>query len=646
MLQNITFYNNSLLYKNYKKGRKYNMRTGILNKFNRKKTLWISKKHPLFWENIGFKTLYASALLMHTRLNDNTNPLSNLELERFILKGFQLTSKEMITMMSLSQEVEILVDEIIEALDTKRKRFLFFLDLNNLSNATARISEEEQKSLDLFADLLNIDSTEKNLMHQFVSFCSSKQYTDCIQLFNQMEFHSFPLTLSDLSYYMVEYHYQNQILPSHIQLGTINYFSGDCVFEGNFTIPSNTTIYISNALVKMNGSFLVDSGTLRIENSEIECYHSSVLKPPYNAFITTENEASLLLKNTTISCSNQLGFLHHKNSHATIEYSTIKNTSIEPAITSNGHTLSIQHCIFSCCYTKQNGGAICIKKGSSQIQGCTFSNCTADYGGAIYANNHTMILGSTFEQCYAAEFGSAIFYQGEIRSNVEKCDYSHCYPKESAIVQFINPENNVYHVSKETCFSYSTIFHCPVIIDEFGIFSMEHATLYLHHHVVCHGIMQLKRVKVRGYEMEERDFFRLETPKTSHFHNCEFDGNDKYGIFYAVRARLRISGSIFKNTAGGRAIYDAFMPVIDNCVFSYCNEGALYCNSGKITNSVFINCRGRSGAGIIMYGQRGQIEHCDFKRCITEYSGGAIDMSGSRHIVGCNFDECRPNNIS
>lgn len=624
------------------------MRTGILTKFNQKKNLWISKKHPLFMENSGFKTLYASALLMHTRLNNNANPLSNLELERLIIRGFQLTSKEMISMITLSKNVEMLVDEIIDALDTQRKKLLFYLDLMNMSISSVEISQEEQKSLDLFAELLSISPVEKEFISQFISASYHKQYEDCIQLFNQMESTGFPITLMDISYYMIEYTYQNRITPKDIYSGTTNYFSGDCLFEGTFYLSANTTIHISNALVKVEGNFVIDNGTLHIENSSIDFSSKKYIhkEDSYNAFLLVKNQGHVQLKNTTLQCAHNGGLLYQSDGISTIEQCTIKNTSMVPAIVSKGHTLSIQHSTFSHCFAKQKGGALFIKNGSAQVQNCIFTDCMAHYGGAIYANDRSMILGCSFEHCYATEYGSAIFYHGEIHSNVEKCNYTNCYPKENAIIQYIGEQLSSYTITKETSFTYSTIFDCPVFIDEFGIFSMEHATLYLHHHLVCYGIINLKKVKVREYHLEERDFFQLKTPKTCHFSNCEFDANGGHGIFYAVRARIRVSNCIFKNTAGGRAIYDAFMPVIDGCIFSYCEEGALYCNAGKITNSTFINCRGRSGAGIIMYGTRGQIENCHFQRCISEYSGGAIDMSGSRHITGCSFDECRPNNIS
>lgn len=557
------------------------MRTGILTKFNRKKNLWISKKHPLFLENNGFKTLYTSALLMHTRLNANANPLSNPELERLITKGFQLTSKELISMLALSKEVEMLVDEVIDALNTKKKQLLFYFDLVNMSTSSFTITQEEQQSLDLFAQLLGIDPMEKDLISQFISAASRKEYKDCIQIFKQMELSDFPVSMMDISYYMITYDSQNRITPADIRSGTINDFHGDCLFEGIFILPPGTTIHISNAIVKVNGNFVTNGGTLHIENSWIDFSSKTTMEEFSHAFLFSKNGGRIQLKNTTLQCDNVGGLLHQSDGLTTIEHCTIENTSVVPAIVSNGHTLSIQQCSFSHCFGKQKGGAILIKNGSAQIQNCTFKDCMAYYGGAIYANHHTMILHCAFEYCYATEYGSAIFYHGEIRSNVEKCDCSHCYPKESTILQYIGDQISSYHISKEITFTYSTLFDCPVFVDEFGIFSMEEATLYLHHHIICHGIINLKKVKVLEYQMEERDFFQLKTPKTCHFHQCEFDANGKHGIFYAVQARIRVTGCIFKNTSGGRAIYNAFMPVIDGCVFSYCEKGALYCNAGN-----------------------------------------------------------------
>lgn len=622
------------------------MRVGTLTKFNRKKNLWISRKHPLYLEPIGFKTLYAAAVLMHTRLNNSANPLSNFELERLITKGLNLTSKDTITMMHLSKEVELLVDEVILALDTTEKKLFFLFDLYNVSMSQYHISESEQKSIDLFADLLEIDNGTKNLILQFISSSYCEEYAGCLTLFEQMQKQGWPLSMTDLSYYMLNYYYMAEISPKNILPYKENHFHGNCTFFGTIVIPKNTTLHIANAIVKVEGNFLVKGGSLLIENSWVEFSKQTDRSHSSHFFIQSEENGTIQCKNTTFECAHSGGLILALNSNVSVSYCTILNTSFSSSIVCNGDSLVVKNSTFGNCFSSQNGGAIFIQRGSAQIQHSQFYNCSSHNGGAIFANATSVIDNCYFEHCYAVEFGSAIYYNGEIRSNVEKCDYSNCHPKETAILQYIGGRQE-FIVSDETTIRYSTIFDCPVSIKEFGILQVEHATLYLHYTLICHGILHMKNVRVQPFEpLEGRDLIAIESPKNCHFTNCDFNGMEQYGIFRATRARLHISGCIFRNTANGRAIYNAFQPMIDGCVFSYCEEGAVYCNSGKITNSQFINCRAKSGAGIIMYGNRGQIEHCDFHRCVSDYSGGAIDISGSYHIVDCHYKECKPNNVS
>lgn len=621
------------------------MRVGTLTKFNKKKDLWISRKHPLYMEPIGFKTLYAAAILMHTRLNNKANPFSNFELERLITKGFSLSSKDTITIMNLSKDVQVLIDEIVAALETREKKIFFLLDLYNVSMSEYNISLNEQKSLDLFADLLEFTNDERNTILQFVSSAYCKEYRNCLTLFDKMQLSGWPVTMTDLSYYMLNYAYTEHVHPEDIKNDHTYHFRGNCIFHDTIVIPKNTTVHISNAIVKVEQNFDIQGGTLIIENSWLEFSKNVNSSLFQHAFIYCHRHSTITLKNSTFQCSHNGGLLSASHSTVTVTDCTIKDTSFISGLVINGDTSHIQYCTFKNCFSTQNGGAIFVQYGNAQIQHCTFTNCNSHNGGAIFANKHTVISNCYFDNCCAVEFGSAIYYNGPIRSNIEKCDYSHCYPKDDVIIQYINSKKD-YIISKETLIRYSTIFDCPVIVSEFGILEIQNATIYLRYTLLCKGTLIMKSSKALGWNLEGRDLFSFETPKNCHFSGCEFDGMEQYGIFRAVRARLHISGCIFRNTANGRAIYNAFLPIIEECVFSYCQEGAVYCHAGNITNSQFINCHARSGGGILMYGARGKIVDCHFQRCTSNYSGGAIDTSGSYHIVGCTYEECRPNNVS
>ena len=621
------------------------MRIGMLTKFKRKKNLWISKKHPLYGESVEFKILYSATVLMHTRLNNTANPFSNIELERLITKGFSLISKDTITIMGLAKNVESLIDKIIVALDTPKKKLCFLLDLYNVSMTQYNISNDEQKSIDLFTHLLEIDLDTQRLLLNFISSAFCEEYENCLSIHEKMNDAKLPLTKSDLSYYMINYSYTVECFPKDILPGQSYYFTGNCVFHGTIHIPSHTTVHISNAVVYIKDNFSVSGGTFKIENSWVIFSSQTNSSLFEHIYINGSENSSIRFKNTTFQCCHNGGLLSLSNSQAIVEHCNIFDTSFVSAITCHGHSITVKNSNFKNCFAQKNGGAILIEHGTAQIQNCNFENCYAHNGGGIFSPNQTVISNCFFENCCAVEFGSAIFYSGEIRSNLEKCEYNNCHPKECAIVQYIGKRSEYIYTNTHKI-RYSTIFDCVVRIKEYALLEAENATIYLAHTLQCNGIINMKNCKLFAYQMTDRDLIAFETSKNCSFTNCDFNGMEKHGIFRATRSRLHLSGCIFRNTANGRAIYNAFSPVIDGCIFSHCQEGALYCNSGRITNSKFINCRGRSGAGIIMYGSRGQIEYCSFTRCISEYSGGAIDISGGYHIVGCKYSECKPNNVS
>ena len=47
-----------------------------------------------------------------------------------------------------------------------------------------------------------------------------------------------------------------------------------------------------------------------------------------------------------------------------------------------------------------------------------------------------------------------------------------------------------------------------------------------------------------------------------------------------------------------------------------------------------------------MYGRSGLVRRCNFKRCIAESGGGAVDRQVGQNIEKCLFEDCRPQNIS
>ena len=91
---------------------------------------------------------------------------------------------------------------------------------------------------------------------------------------------------------------------------------------------------------------------------------------------------------------------------------------------------------------------------------------------------------------------------------------------------------------------------------------------------------------------------------------------------------------------GGRAVFNAYQPQIISCIFNYCQNGGIHCQGGTIQHCLFVNCRGKSGAGVTMVGKKGLIRQTQFVRCISDISGGAVDRAVGNQMTECEFTDC------
>lgn len=618
------------------------LRQGTLAKFNHKKNMWISPRHPLYQKGAEFKIYYCAGILLHTRLNKGAGSFSNLQLERLMKSGFCLNSKETIEVMKLSQEVKTTVDHLLELLLNPMEQYIFIMDLANVSINEMSITIEEQKSIDLFAKLLDIDNKTKNLLIQYVTSAFYESYYDCKQLYEEMQRLGLGLKIGQLQYFTPNYEYIEVIEEEKIQNGK-TIWQGGYRLSHSLVIPYGAELQLTDAVLYLNGNIEIKGGILKIENSKVICGNTGSITGEF--YIKAGHGASVVIEDTVIDVKDAGGFLEMDKSNLAIKKSKISHTKKVSSIQLSDSALNIEETVFNDCISSENGGAIQIKNGTGQLKNCRFANCEAQNGGAIYSSNTVFISDCEFERCYARFHGGGIYAVGEIRSNVERCHFQDCLPKHENILQHLEGEETIT-IKKEHKIKYSTILECPIVVEEFGVLEIVNSLVYVGVGIQCSGILNMKNVKMCEYNLKERDLVSFHTTKTCYIVNCEFDGHLKCGIFRAAGARLDISHSIFRNVSNGRAIYDAFMPIVKDCVFTMCQNGALYCNSGKVINTHFVNCRARSGAGILMYGNRGEVENSMFVRCVSDYSGGGIDMSGSYHVINCHYEECKPNNIS
>lgn len=616
------------------------MKLDTLTKLNHKKKSWITPKHPLFFEELDFKIIYSAGIFMHAGLSKTVSTLNNFELERTMMKGLGLSSKDAAGVIKLAKVGNRIVDDLIEILETPVKKYLFILDLINVSMSNISLSEEELQSVSIFTELLKISKNDEKLLLEFISNAYQSDTDKCLKTFERMLHGKMPITMSELKFYIPEIEYVTSIYNKIIKPNEVLRLVDRCKLLETIIVPKGTMLVIDNAVIQMFGNILVDGGSLIIKDSTLENNLENS-----NVLIHVKNFSNVEIYNTNINCRGFGGVLNQENGNLLIDKCNISNTTSFSAIKFWGNQVTIKDSLFKRCFSVNNGGAIHIQNGRGAIKSCKFDDCEAKNGGAIFSTNEIMVIACRFKYCKVTEYGSAIFYKGEVKSNVTDCDYYDCYPEREELIQYIGGLTEKI-ITKEYAIKVSTVLDMPIRIKELGILNIQDCIVYMKQNIICEGLLNIKNSNLITLNIKSEYLFVLDRSRSCIIEGSEFDGNNETGILWTRGTKISIHNTLFRNSVRGRAIYDSYEPEIYNCIFSNCLSGALSTNAGKIKNCSFINCRDKSGAGILIYGKRGEIDNCNFIRCISEYSGGAIDKSGYHNVEECTFEECSPDNMN
>lgn len=613
----------------------------ILTKFNMRRKLWMTPEHPLCTMPKDFKVMYCAAVILQAQVNKSTSPLNNFELERLLKAGLKLDSSDIAWAMRSSRDNALVVDYLLNNITTDRERTFLIMDLINVSISDGEISDDSKKSLELFTKLFGVPIDRLTLLQRFVEYAYEENIAECQRFAAIIGERIKGLEIPDLKYYIMQIteidEFTQQILDEKKHFRLID----RCNIYEDIVLKEGMSLVIDNAVVRIFGNISLKGGSLVINNSKIIRKSGS-----HRACINLHSAGSRVrLSSVEADCRNYGMFIRAEEGIVNIKNSNIYNTTRGAAVRFWGKKLEIFDTSFSNCYSPEDGGAIMARGGSVSIARCSFSNCEAKRGGAIYGVSGTVIAECSFKRCNVADYGAAVYYSGDIEGNINNLKYSDCHPTGAEIVQHIAPQKPL-SIRGEYHINISAIVDCPVSVENTGKLVIENANIYLNYPLHCTGQLIMKNSKIISNHLESGDMIYLDNAKECSIYHCEIDGMLKTGGLNILRTRLNVTKSLFRNMSGGRAIYNAYLPEISDCIFNFCQKGAIYSQGGTIDRCVFVNCRAKSGAGVQMYGKKGTINNCIFRRCVSEYSGGAVDKAVGVKATKCVFEDCKPNNIS
>ncbi len=612
-----------------------------LTKFNMRRKLAMTPEHPLCTKPKDFKIMYGASLILQAQVDQDVSPLNNFELERLLKSGFKLDSADIAWAIRTARNSGTVIDYLLDSFNSDVEKFFLMMDLINISISDGNISDKSKESIEYFAKTFSVQKQKLNVLWRFVEYAYDENIEECQNFAGIIKEMAPSLEISDLKYYIMQLNEDVEFTQKTLDEKKNFRLIDRCNIYDDIVLSKGMSLVIDHAIVRIYGNISLQGGELVIRNSKIVRKSDS-----HRACINLHTfDSKATVEAVEADCRSMGMFIRAEEGVVAVRDCTICNTTRGAAIRFWGRELNVANSKFSNCYSPEDGGAIMMRGGKADIRGCSFDDCEAKRGGAIYAIEGTNISECMFRRCNVAEYGAVLFYSGVVNRNVRQLKYSDCHPTGAEIVQHIAPGREIV-IDREYKIVASTILDCPITISSKGKITAENANIYLNYPIRCMGSLTMKNVRVACSYLDSGDMIYLENAKECTISHCEFDGMLKTGGLNVLGSRINVTKSLFRNMSGGRAVYNAFHPEISDCIFNFCQDGAIRSQGGNIERCIFVNCRAKSGAGIQMYGSRGNIDMCIFRRCVTERGGGAIDRIVGTKINKCVFEGCRPTDVS
>ena len=357
-----------------------------------------------------------------------------------------------------------------------------------------------------------------------------------------------------------------------------------------------------------------------------------------------------------VNCTSKLqGGAIYLYGNGTIVNSSFENCSADNswggAIYSEKGNCSVISCIFKNCFTDSSGGAIYFYPylSNNTVSGCRFVNCSSgDFGGAIYLKGNNSLFNNSFVNCNANTSGGAVYC-----SNVDiaKCSFENCsaeYGRALYIPSSYNCSLSDSSFVNNGWFSTNPLNISNVKVNGvpydflFDFKSNSKTQLTKDYNVFSHVVDANNTViDGKGHVISSfgEESFYIKGENVT-FKNIIFNSSkiESYGHNFTL-----INCSFANSSArNGGALYSWYNANVLNCTFIDCNAseygGALYfrAKGSIINNSNFINCSSNFTGGAIFLYYEGNVSDCKFIDCSAEY-GGSVYLRAGGYVIASRF---------
>ena len=384
--------------------------------------------HPLEHESDEFKYLYCFGLATAFCQNEQLYKEVRFIFEIIVdLLGMHENYKTRI-LEEVEKDFDYRIYQVFDAVDTKEKKYCFFIDLIRMEFMTLWGQEYFQKIMGIYMEIFQISREEKEFLQKFWQCAQKHELEKAISLYQE-----FGKNGNYISFKLLTYMYPMLVLKDTYESMVID--AGDKLvldkptsINGNIYVRNGGILIIKEAAVSLQGRIIVDGGRLDMKSSRIQ------VKELTNGYaIEISNSAVTSIEDTRIIGNYQCGLLKQEGGHFIIRNSELRYAGVERAISFSGKSISLLRTNIEDC---QNGAVQ--NGGSSRLlaRGCQFTECMADHGGAIHSDSteDVRITQCTFKRCKSGFLGGAVYFSYKrYGQSVTDCILEDCEPEENIL---------------------------------------------------------------------------------------------------------------------------------------------------------------------------------------------------------------------
>lgn len=381
------------------------------------------KGHPMSEKDEGFKYLYCYGL--GVMAVGNLRAVTELQAcYDKILGSICISQKNRNQIIiDINNYFDFRIAEFFKRINSKEMQYCFMADIYKLYRLSLWSQDYCKGILDNYLKVFRFSDAECNFFENFNNAAQQGNVETAVQCYRKFQEEGYDVSYQILAYFFPGFSMEEYYNNIDIKAGETFVLDKPSLIEGDITIERGGSLLINGAYVNMKGCIMTTGGRVRFDNARIK-----VEECESGYWMNFKETAVVNIENSFIDCGKTCGFIRQETGRLIIAGSEIRRTAGERAVSFNGLSSLIENTGF---YNNVSGATGIYGSAKMVMKQCSFNDCYADYGGAVYSESigNVKIENCNFNRCKAAYLGAAVYFKYQKFGQYARgCECNGCIP--------------------------------------------------------------------------------------------------------------------------------------------------------------------------------------------------------------------------